>query len=56
MVSNGPANRGRVTQALKSAVQTRGDVVATIDGTRQRTWREVGDRVARAGSLLRALG
>ena len=37
------------------AVQTRGKYVATICGERKRTWREVGDRVARLAKGLRGL-
>lgn len=42
----------RITQGLVRALVTAPDRIATIDGDRQRTWREVGDRVARfAGGL-----
>ncbi len=46
----------RVTQALISAVQTRADALATVDQDRRRTWREVGDRVARGAAALRLQG
>jgi long-chain acyl-CoA synthetase len=42
-----------ITQGLKRAVQVNGEGIATIDGERQRTWREFCDRVSRlAGALL----
>ena len=46
----------RLTQTLKRAVLVRPDHVATIDGDRTRTWREVEDRVARLSGALRGLG
>jgi len=45
-----------LTQGLHRAIQTRGDQLATIDGERRRTWRQVGARVARLAGALRALG
>jgi hypothetical protein len=42
----------RVTQALKGAVQIHAAAVATIDAGCGRTWREVGERVARGASIL----
>ncbi len=44
----------RITQGLVRAVVTAADRTATIDGDRRRTWREVGDRVARLAGGLRA--
>ena len=46
----------QLTQALTRAVQTRHDHVATIYQDRQRTWREVGERVPRLAAALRATG
>lgn len=46
----------RLTWALRRAVQVRPDGIATIDGARRRSWREVGERVARFAAALRALG
>jgi long-chain acyl-CoA synthetase len=46
----------RITQALKGAVQIQAAAVATIDADYGRTWREVGERVARGASILQALG
>ncbi len=46
----------KVTRCLDRAVQTRGRHPGTIFGDRVRTWREIGDRVARGAGALRALG
>ncbi len=46
----------RLTQMLRRAAQTRPRGVATICGTRQRTWPQTLDRVSRAAAGLRALG
>ena len=43
----------RITQGLVRAVVTAANRTATIDGDRRRTWREVGDRVARLAGGLR---
>ncbi|SFP56132.1 long-chain acyl-CoA synthetase [Variovorax sp. OK605] len=44
------------TQLLKRAVQCSASRIATISGDRQRTWREVGERVPRMAAALRSLG
>src|SRR5260370_3975053 len=42
-----------VTQGLRRVLQTNPEGIATIDGERRRSWREIGERVARlAGGLL----
>lgn len=46
----------RVTQALKGAVQIHAAAAATIDAGCGRSWREVGECVARGASILQALG
>ncbi|MDR3453377.1 MAG: long-chain fatty acid--CoA ligase [Rhodoferax sp.] len=43
-------------QMLKQAIACQPHRVATICGQRRRTWREVGERVPRLASALRALG
>jgi long-chain acyl-CoA synthetase len=45
-----------LTQGLRRAVQVNHNGVATIDGTRRRTWAEVTDRVARFAAGLCHLG
>lgn len=45
-----------ITQGLRRALQTNPQGIATIDGDRRRTWREVGDRVARLAGALQKLG
>lgn len=45
-----------ITQGLRRVLATDPSTLATIDGDRRRTWREVGDRVARLASGLHALG
>ncbi len=46
----------RLTQTLGRAVLVRPDAVATIDGDRVRTWRQVHERVGRISAGLRGLG
>jgi long-chain acyl-CoA synthetase len=46
----------RLTQTLCRAVLVRPDAIATIDGDRVRTWRQVHDRVQRLSGALRDLG
>lgn len=46
----------RLTQGLCRALLVRPDGIATIEGERQRTWREVHDRVIRIAAALRKLG
>ncbi|SLJ99535.1 acyl-CoA synthetase [Novosphingobium mathurense] len=46
----------RITQALGRAVTVSADHVATIDGDRRKTWREVRERVARLAGGFRAAG
>lgn len=46
----------QLTQALSRAVQTRPRHIGTIHGERQRTWAEVGDRVARLAAGLQSMG
>src|SRR5258705_2541483 len=42
-----------VTQGLRRVLETNPEGIATIDGDRRRSWREIGERVARlAGGLL----
>lgn len=48
--------RVRFTSSLTRAVQTRFDFPGTIYGTRQRTWGEIGTRVARAAAALQSFG
>lgn len=45
-----------ITQGLRRVLATDPGVIATIDGERRRTWREVGDRVARLAGGLHKLG
>jgi len=44
------------TLLLRQAVHRNAEGVATVCGTRQRTWREVGQRVPRMAAALRGLG
>jgi long-chain acyl-CoA synthetase len=44
-----------ITQALKRAVQIHRNGIATIDGTRQRTWAEFAERVAKLAGVLQGL-
>ena len=46
----------RITQALGRAVTVAGKRIATIDGERRRTWKEVGERVARIAGGLHEMG
>jgi long-chain acyl-CoA synthetase len=45
-----------VTHGLRRALQINAGGIATIFGDRQRTWSEVGDRVARFAGALRGMG
>ncbi|WP_420131824.1 acyl-CoA synthetase [Rhodopseudomonas sp.] len=45
-----------ITHGLRRALQINADGLATVFNGRKRNWREVGDRVARLASGLRALG
>lgn len=46
----------QATAMLQQAVLTRPDGLGTVFGDRRRTWREIGDRVARLAGALQALG
>src|ERR1700694_342567 len=55
-VHQAPAISGRdvmnLTQGLRRVQQTNPEGIATVDGDRRRSWREIGERVARlAGGL-----
>src|SRR5262245_60528662 len=45
-----------VTHGLRRALQINAGAIAMIFGDRQRTWAEVGDRVAKFAGALRAMG
>ncbi len=45
-----------ITQGLRRVLQTNPLGTATVDGDRRRSWREVGDRVARLAGGLKGLG
>src|ERR1700682_2785638 len=46
-----------VTQGLRRVLQTNPEGIATVDGERRRSWREIGERVSRlAGGLLQLGG
>ena len=45
-----------VTQGLRRVRQTNPEGIATVDGDRRRSWREIGERVARLAGGLRELG
>src|SRR5882724_8589826 len=45
-----------VTQGLRRVLQTNPEGTATIDGDRRRSWREIGERVARLAGGLQGLG
>ena len=45
-----------VTQGLRRVLQTNPAGIATVDGDRRRTWREIGERVARLAGGLQQLG
>jgi long-chain acyl-CoA synthetase len=47
---------GNLSRTLRRAIQVNGEGVATDCGDRRRTWRELGDRVARIAGGLRRLG
>src|ERR1700730_12035626 len=59
-VHQAPAISGRdvmnVTQGLRRVRQTNPEGIATVDGDRRRSWREIGERVARLAGGLRELG
>lgn len=44
-----------ITQALKRAVQINRHAIATIDGTRQRSWAELAERVAKLAGVFQGL-
>src|SRR5690554_6684046 len=46
----------QATNLLKQAIHCNADGVATVFGTRRRTWREVGERVPRIAAAFRELG
>lgn len=46
----------QLTQTLRRAIQTSGNLTGTVFGDRKRTWAEVGNRVARMAGALRDLG
>ncbi|WP_445488785.1 long-chain-fatty-acid--CoA ligase [Rhodopseudomonas sp. RCAM05734] len=45
-----------ITQGLRRVLQTNPLGIATVDGGRRRSWRDVGDRVARLAGGLKGLG
>ena len=45
-----------ITHGLRRVLQVNPDGLATVFGTRRRTWRETGERVARLAAGFRALG
>src|ERR1700728_3340277 len=45
-----------VTQGLRRLLQTNTDDLATVFSGRQRTWREIGERVSRMAGGLRSVG
>ena len=45
-----------VTQGLRRVLQTNPEGIATVDGDRRRSWREIGERVARLAGGLQQLG
>ena len=44
------------TQGLKNAIQLKSNAIATIDGKRRQTWKELGGRVAKLAGALKTLG
>ncbi len=44
-----------ITQGLRRVLQTNPAGIATIDSERRRTWREIGDRVARLAVALQGM-
>ncbi len=45
-----------VTQGLRRVLQTNPEGIATVDGERRRSWRDIGERVARLAAGLQQLG
>ena len=45
-----------ITQGLKNAIQLKSSVIATIDGKRRKTWKELGARVTKLAGALKKLG
>jgi long-chain acyl-CoA synthetase len=45
-----------LTQGLRRVLQTNSSALATVDGDRRRSWREVGERVAKLAGGLQDLG
>jgi long-chain acyl-CoA synthetase len=45
-----------LTQGLRRVLQTNAEGLATVDGDRRRSWREIGERVAKLAGALRDLG
>src|SRR3954452_2565120 len=45
-----------VTQGLRRVLQTNATGIATVDGARRRSWREIGERVAKLAGGLQQLG
>ena len=45
-----------VTQGVRRVLQTNPEGIATVDGDRRRSWREIGERVARLAAGLQQLG
>jgi long-chain acyl-CoA synthetase len=45
-----------VTQGLRRMLQVNANELATIDGNRRHSWRELGDRVARLAGALHHSG
>ena len=45
-----------VTQGLRRVLQTNPEGIATVDGNRRRSWRDIGERVARLAGGLQQLG
>ncbi len=45
-----------VTQGLRRVLQTNPNGIATVDGDRRRSWREIGDRVAQLAGGLQKRG
>ena len=45
-----------LTQSVHRNAQTRGNKIATVNGDRQHTWKQVKDRVARFAGALKSIG
>ncbi|MFP6757871.1 MAG: long-chain-fatty-acid--CoA ligase [Alphaproteobacteria bacterium] len=45
-----------LTQGLKRSIQIKPNVRATLDGGREHTWREIGDRIAKLAAAMHGLG